>query len=501
MLNITGMKLYNKINKGLMLTLLAIAPIVISCEKSLDINENPNSAKTSKPELVLPTGQVGAALAMGDWEYIGSMWGQYWTGGPGVSTDGLEVYNMLGIAVERSWTRAYALSLADLDFVAKGNQPIYAGMARISMVHLYQMLTDFFGDIPMSEALKGAISDGSVLTPKYDTPEEVYARLIPMIDQAILELQTPESNSVKKPGAEDLIYAGDIDNWLAFANTLKLKVLVRQGKFTEAKLLMDSGVDFIGDSNPAGVKFNSASKNANPIWTRFAGSSLGMYYVAAASSIENLKDLNDPRIDKLYLKPTNPAGAPHRGIRSGDGNVDSEYALVGAETAIEARKKYSNVNPLIFSPTAPVFFISSWESYFLQAEVLIRVGDASAETKFNEAVQSSFSYLGINDASSYLSSLNFGSASQDEKLNILAVQKWISMNCVQMAEGWLETARLDRQGNYVFSKEDGVFTNPTRNGLGERIYPSSFVYPTQEVSLNPNTPVGRKVSDKRFWDN
>jgi len=81
------------------------------------------------------------------------------------------------------------------------------------------------------------------------------------------------------------------------------------------------------------------------------------------------------------------------------------------------------------------------------------------------------------------------------------------MNGLQMIEGWIETERFDRPGNLIFTGADvdgvsnTVFTDPTQNVLGARKFPTSFVYPTQEVANNPNTPAGRVVTDKRFWDN
>lgn len=494
------MKLYN-FKKTIILALSVSVAFVMSCQKALDINEDPNLSSSATPQLVLPVGQVGAALAVGDWDYIACNWAQYWTGGPGVGTANIERYNMTSIDVERSWSRAYSASLADLDYLKKAGQPVYAGIAKIMQAYMFQMLADLFGDVPYTEALKGAIADGSILTPKFDDPQTViYPGLLAMLNEAITDVQTTGA-LIQTPGSDDLVYGGDIDSWIALANTLKLKLLVRQGNYTAAKNLMDSGVDFVGTSNPAAVWFNGASKNANPIWTRFAGSSLGMFYVAAEGSIAKLLALNDPRIDRFYTKPTVPAGAPHRGIRSAQVNLDAEYALVGGETSEQARRKYSNVNPVVFSATAPVFFMSAWESKFLQAEVLTRLGDADAENLFNEAVEASFAFVGASGSGAYLSSIDFANLSLEEKLNAIGVQKWIACNSTQMTEGWIETLRFDRPGNNIFTGVSGIYTDPTQNVLGARKYPTSLVYPTQEASFNPNTPAGRTVTDKRFWDN
>ena len=84
------------------------------------------------------------------------------------------------------------------------------------------------------------------------------------------------------------------------------------------------------------------------------------------------------------------------------------------------------------------------------------------------------------------------------------------MNGLQMAEGWLETLRFDRDNHHMFTGAitgpagntyvDSIYTSPINTTLGANKYPTSFIYPTQETSLNPNTPANRRVTDRRFWD-
>lgn len=505
---------FNSISKIWVLALCISITFISSCQKALDINVDPNKSPTATPALVLPAAQVGMAITIGNWNYTGCMWAQYWTGGQGVGTANLEKYNMTGTDVETGWNHAYSKTLADLDFLIRSDQPIYSGMGKIMSAYLYQMLADLFGDVPFSEALKGAPEDGGILAPKFDRAEDIYPALLTMLDEGITAVQTTGA-LVKEPGTDDLIYGGDIDNWVAFANTVKLKILVRQGnKNADALDLMTRpGVSFIDESNHATVQFTESTRNANPIWTRFSGSGLGMYYVAATASIDTLLNVNgaglrDPRIDKLYLKPT--AGThtfEHIGILSGEVNTDPQYELTGGQTAENRRKEYSNVGAAVYNFNIPIYFVSAWESKFLQAEVIMKSG-GDASTLFNEGVQASFNILGIGSAApAYLTSLGYSSSDPlARQLEVLGLQKWISMNGLQMIEGWLESVRFDKPAPHIFTGpkvpavSNSVFTNPSQNVLGSRIFPTSFVYPTQEVANNPNTPAGRVVTDKRFWN-
>jgi hypothetical protein len=499
------MKLFNF--KTLRLTTLCLSLVYFaSCEKALDINRNPNEAPTATPALILPAAQIEMALPLSaNWDYVGSMWAQYWTGGHGVSSTQLEFYTMQSVDVEASWTKAYARCLVDINYLTKSGQPVYSGMGKIMSAYFYQMLTDLFGDVPFSEAVKGAIEDGGILTPKFDSPEDIYAALIPLLDEGIAEIQE-SGPGIDQPGADDLYFEGNISKWIKFANTVKLKVLIRSGNYASARTLVDGGGPFISSlSDNAQVTWQETAKNTNPIWARFLSRvGVDMYYVGTEASVTRMTALDDPRIDFFYTKPSRPvANSPHKGVRSGDINEDDEYInLEPTQSAVNRRANFSNANPIVFGPTVPTIFVSAWESKFLQAEALIRTG-GDGTSLFEDGVQASFDFLGAGDASAYTAALAFG-GSTDNQLNILGIQKWISMNSLQMTEGWLETLRFDRAGNLIFTdgvSNGAVFTSPILNSLGENNFPTSFVYPTQEISLNPNTPANRQVTDRRFWDN
>lgn len=474
-----------------------------SCDKTLDINKDPNNPSTSNPDLVLPSAQVGLGIALGNqWNYIGSMWGQYWTGGTVVSTAPLDLHTMVNQDVNASWTSAYARALADLKFLEKSGQPKYAGISKIMQAYTFQMLTDLFGDIPFEEAIQGAIEDGANLSPKYNTSEEVYAALIPLLDEGI-ELINTEGPGVVSPGSEDLIYGGDLAKWEAFANTLKLKVLVRQSTVSTTALdaalaLINSGAQFIDESNGASIFFAGTSLgNSNPLWLRFdSRTATRMYYRASQASIDVLRDLGDSRIDGIYRRPGGNPANQHAGIIAGNAN-EPEYGTSSNNSFSEPNTTY------VYGQRVPVFLLTPWESKFLQAEVLIRKNAGGDQALFEEGVKSSFNYFGrLSDADAYLTTLTYGE-STTEKLKSLAIQKWISMNGIQMAEGWIETVRFDDATQTIFrgDKDAGaIFYSPTQNALGTNVYPSSFVYPTQEASLNPNAPA-RTTRDRRFWDN
>jgi hypothetical protein len=117
------------------------------------------------------------------------------------------------------WQNAYTgvmnngLSLIPL--AEAQNKFIQAGITRTLMAYTLGTLVDDFGDIPSSESELGAANTN----PKADPGATVYARVQTMLDSAILDFSKTGATSV----ANDLFYNGSSAQWIALANTLKLK--------------------------------------------------------------------------------------------------------------------------------------------------------------------------------------------------------------------------------------------------------------------------------------
>src|SRR5690606_29077502 len=105
-----------------------------------------------------------------------------------------------------------------------GKKKQYKAIALIMKAYTFQLITDAWGDVPYTDALKGQLADSNVVNPEYDTQRVVYHGILADIDTA-LKLINP--NDAVTPGAEDLIYGGNMVKWRKFANTLKLRVYMR----------------------------------------------------------------------------------------------------------------------------------------------------------------------------------------------------------------------------------------------------------------------------------
>ena len=88
--------------------------------------------------------------------------------------------------------------------------------------YIFQVMTDLHGDIPFKDALKAG---KGIIAPAYNTQQEVYDGLITLVNDGIALIDEVTTNH---PGTDDFFYHGDMHQWKKFANTLKLKIYLRQ---------------------------------------------------------------------------------------------------------------------------------------------------------------------------------------------------------------------------------------------------------------------------------
>ncbi|MBP6333922.1 MAG: SusD/RagB family nutrient-binding outer membrane lipoprotein [Bacteroidia bacterium] len=481
------------------LTLLISGMLMLSsCEKDfLDVNKNPNEPEQVEAKQILPTAIAHTAYVIGnDYQIIGGYWAQYWTQGPTGSQYSIyDQYLISNTTFDRSWTDLYSSCLMDLEDVVRktenGNSK-YAGVACILQAYIYQVLTDLHGDIPFSEALK---AENGNYTPKYDAQSVVYDGLIPLIDKGIALIDAYSGDDFY-PQEDDFLYHGDMDLWKKFANTLKLKIYMRQSEIRPGTsqagiaLLAANGIGFLSETEDTEMPFTDDVFGQNPFYMQIAA--LGSFNVLASNSGMNyLRDNNDPRIDVFYRTATSGDSAgTHNGINQGQGK---EPGFGGPDVV---SGWYSKPSFVIAGPESPVVFMSAAESYFLQAEAVARGWLAgNAKSLYESGITASFTRWGLDatDAATYYSQANIdfpsGGTMQDQ-VKAIVTQKWVSMNGTQSAEAWSEWRRTGYPDFLIVSMSSQIGNE----------FPGVLLYPNSEQTLNPNTPIQHNVKDKVWWD-
>lgn len=349
-----------------------------------------------------------------------------------------------------------------------------AAITDIMQVYTYSILVNTFGNVPYTEAL-----DVTKLTPKYDDAKTIYYDLLSRLDTSIAALD-PTADGY---GESDLFYAGDVSKWVAFANSLKLRMgmTIVDYDFTKAKSVVESAAPNVLKSNDdnAVFKYLSAPPNTNPIWVDLVQS--GRHdFVGANTVIDTMKSMSDPRLPQYFSK--NKDGNYVGGV-VGDGNTYSLY-----------------------SPPSDKILKSNFEALVMDyAEVELHLAEAvergmnvggTAAQHYNNGVTASITYWGgtTADANTYLARTDvaYATAMGDYKQKI-GFQKWLALYN-RGFESWTEIRRLD------YPKLD----LPTEAQSG---FPVRYTYPVQEQNLNKDnynaasTAIGGdKVETKLFWD-
>lgn len=204
--------------------LLFSSLLIVGCEDSIEgINTDPLAATNISASLLMPQVLLAGISANRTVELNSmNMHSQSWsaTVGFGVFVNP-ERYNISANTTNNVWVGQYTTALRNLQqmrILTERNNPEalnIIGQAKVLEAFAYLNLTQIFGDIPYSESLQVA----EFSNPNFDTQEEILRSLPNLLDEALANLAT-DTDIIE---SADLIYNGDRQSWVRFANSLKLK--------------------------------------------------------------------------------------------------------------------------------------------------------------------------------------------------------------------------------------------------------------------------------------
>ncbi len=461
------MKTFNKIKSVSFAVILVMG--FFSCTKGFEeINQDP-----TKPTNVTPAQLItGIERTASDILYsggvnfnIGMLYAQYFSQ---TQTETQSQYQLDEAANNLLWT-SYSVPLSNIQELLRinelrpeptsGNQN---AIAKILEAWIYHVLTDTYGNIPYSEALRG---DELILTSPYDDSRSVYDALIASLDEQIQALNPTLSSF----SSGELIYQGDIVKWQKLANALKIRIGLRMVSADPAKakqvIEAASANTFTGIADEAKFTYLSQAPDQFP-YNDMDGANIPNAYFVSSTLVDFMKETGDPRLP-MYARE-----APATGTI-----VGKPYGL-GSFTNIN---EYSRGSGKVYSTTFPGFIISYAEVQFALAEAAARgfnVG-GDAETFYENGIKASMQFWGVSegDANTFLDNNPYDQANWK---NIIGSQKWVALYN-QGLQGWFERTRLD------FTKPNGddFFIAPTTI-LDENVdfVPFRITYPIAEKSNN-----------------
>lgn len=301
-------------------------------------------------------------------------------------------------------------------------------LAQIEVLEVltYYVLVTTFGDIPFSD-----LDFGENSQPTYDNDETVYASIMDSLDAAIGQF---DAGAAGFDASSDVMYNGNIESWITFANSLKLRLgitvaeadgeLAQRGRTAVENAAPDA---MSSNADNALMPYQTASPHSNPLWEELVESGRDDY-IPAEPMVSRMNELEDPR-RPIFMTTA--------------GSGDYEGGVYGAQNDYSA---FSHFSETIEQRDRPGTIMEYAEVEFILAEAAERGYNVSgsAADHYEAAIRADMEFWGVSDSDidAYLAQpeVAYATASGDYKEKI-GVQKWLAL-FLQGFEGWTEYRRL-----------------------------------------------------------
>jgi len=479
--------------------LFGVLALTVSCTKDFEnINTNKNAVATIGPaQLPFLLSQAQSAAPNSQWNYqvaqnlFADQYAQYFA-------CEATYFGSDRLVINQNWVGAafnpmYNTVAPQLQSIFAATDPTSAEyqIANIWWVYTFHRVTDYWGPIPYFNIGQSGTSVA------YDSQDKIYYDFFDRLNTAVTTLNNHTSETPY--GSYDLVYGGNVGNWIKFANSLRLRLALRISNVdparakTEAEAAVAGGVMTASPGDDALVQRSVKGSDGNGLaimeWNEFRMS-------AAMESV--LKGYKDPRIAEYYMPST--VTGDYEGLRNGltSAQLTDPSGLNAAAYNSHHGKRWSppdyvaGVAPNTVTGV-PTYLETSQnimctaESYFNRAEGALKGWNmgGTAQTLYETGIKNSFLQWGIAaDPASYITSLNvpiapndflnsppmtnipvaFG-ATQAVQEEQIATQKWIAMFPEGM-EAWADYRRSKKVKLYPVANSDNpLITNTSTQWL------------------------------------
>ena len=314
--------------------------------------------------------------------------------------------------------------LAKTEETAEGNKNI-RWACRIFQLQLWLFNIDMYGDMPYSEALRGAADLGGIVMAKYDSERDIYPDLIAKLKAIGDEMAT--GYGTDDIGDGDFLFKGDVGKWQRYCNSLRLRAAIRLSGV--APELARTHIEEIA-GNPNKYPLLDSSDNngyfywtsSSPYWDRWYDNYRGRDdHGLFDTFVEHLKQMEDPRIAAI-VKPAESDGE-YRGYVNGGPTATplNHYSRIGA--------LYRE------NPTGYTAFYKPCETYYIFAEAAMlgwNVG-MTAQAAYEKAVRLSMkdNMIADEETETYLN----GKGKWDNTKERILWDQWVALFKENM-EAW-----------------------------------------------------------------
>jgi len=495
------------INKIAYIAMLGLFLSTACTDKFEEINTNPDQPK---PEAV----EIENMLAWSIWHTAARFYDRWFMLDEPASFAGYVAkmsyideakYQYRANVQDTNWRYIYRTlrNLREVQKRAKDFERPYMVLAAKTMeVHIMQIATDRWRDIPYSDAIKLNELEEN-LTPTYDRQETIYPALIALAKEVGDEYAAELDDEM----GGDLLFFGDVNQWRKFVNSMRLRMALRISEVSP-DLAKQHIEELLG--NPS--KYPLIDSNDDNAFFWWDGADMTRYepiadayrtrkteFCAPDLLVNYMLEHNDPRIGVYFTRTPSNAGGNPNDPDYNDGKPLYRGYIIGASSNPPSRlysvwgQRYG-IDLGGFSP-----FHRSSEVYFHIAEAAMlgyNTGGISAEEAYNTAVLLSMEENGVNDtdAEDYLA----GPGKFDNTKQKLWEEEWVAL-FKQGMEGWSLYRRTGIPSNH--------YPAPGRANryANHNVPPFRSPYPDTERDLNKsnNASFNAEVVDnlwgKQMW--
>ncbi len=472
-----------------LLAVLTLAVFSTGCESFLDVNTDPDAATAVPGDLLLPaalaTIQSNRTIEIGPGNAIFvNIWNS--NGSTGVFNEPGR-YILSSFTVGNSWSAFYGTALRNLTLMreqALEADPVrenVVAQADIMRAYVFWVLTMLWEDIPFTQATDGA----NFPQPEFDSQETVLRGIVAMLEEAV---ERADPDGVAGVVGGDLLYDGDMENWIRFANSLRLRTLMfirNQDPSVDSQIeALLNGPLIREHAHEARFPFFDTPGNENNVWRLntnfggFTGAGNGNIYLFAGSDLVDLmNDLDDPRRATYFAFAMNDLSAA-----GGGGVATDEYhgQRAGVRSWNDART--SAISQNIFRRDWPNRIIPAAEVWFYEAEFRAEQGQlGQAHASYIAGVERALNFfngqpgaISAGDQTAYLASLPQSFTSTSGALNAIWAQQYIEV-FDRAPENWAHWKRTKYPALEVAEQA----------ALGDII--RRYSQATAEAAANPNS--------------
>lgn len=502
--------------KKIILTAIVFSTLLFSCSDYLD---SPNEDFTNNPsdELLNPAQKLaGAQLNLLNNEIFSyNIFGNRMTYTYGLnsgftSNDAAYNFNFTsGTYSGGTWSN-HALYIDNMQDIIDTedkypNFSNHVAIAKIMKVQGMEKIIALFGDAPYREAFR---SNDGILTPRFDDDKQIYIDILNLLDEAREQIDNADASDIE-PGAEDIVFSGDMDAWYKYANTIELRILLRLSRTTDSQIVSIRnsrfanlvGADFISQDVTFNPGFTGATAaQSNPIFRQYGvntaqtawlqgnrANAAGDFIAKVINGQLSTTDLNttgvvDPRRTRMFTTISGSVQGAIQGMETSVAKSRLSSFVHGYAGATTASDWYAN------GTERDAYVMLAAESYFLQAEAIQRgflPGDA--RSMFNQGITESFRFYSTGFGDLVLSQLNadtyinaidskvgLGWTATPDKINCIMTQKWLALTQWTGIEPYFDFLRT------------GYPRVPLPQGVSQSNRPNRLIYHSSSYSSNPN---------------